>query len=94
MRLELDVLLALVNHGALLARESLQKEAARKNTVARFVDILAQLPHDQRKVIILRHLQGLSYPEVAICIGRSKHAVQKAWIRALATIGRLSKLER
>jgi RNA polymerase sigma-70 factor (ECF subfamily) len=46
-------------------------------------DALAQLGGDQREVIVLHHLEGLDWDEVARRMGRTEGAVQKLWTRAL-----------
>ena len=47
---------------------------------------LEQLPPDYRQVIILRHLEGLPFAEVAARMGRSVDSVEKLWVRALARL--------
>jgi RNA polymerase sigma-70 factor, ECF subfamily len=39
-------------------------------------------------VIVLRHLEGLTFPEVAARMGRSEDSVQKLWVRGLASLRR------
>jgi RNA polymerase sigma-70 factor (ECF subfamily) len=46
-------------------------------------DALAQLCEDQREVIVLFHLEGLGWEEVARRLGRTEGAVRKLWARAL-----------
>jgi RNA polymerase sigma-70 factor (ECF subfamily) len=46
-------------------------------------DALAQLSEDQREVIVLFHLEGLGWEEVARRLGRTEGAVRKLWARAL-----------
>jgi RNA polymerase sigma-70 factor (ECF subfamily) len=46
-------------------------------------DALAQLEEDQREVIVLHHLEGLGWDEVARRMGRTPNAVRKLWARAL-----------
>ena len=46
-------------------------------------DALAELGEDQREVIVLHHLEGLGWDEVARRLGRTAGAVQKLWTRAL-----------
>jgi RNA polymerase sigma-70 factor (ECF subfamily) len=46
-------------------------------------DALAQLGEDQREVIVLFHLEGLDWDEVAQRMGRTVGAVRKLWTRAL-----------
>jgi RNA polymerase sigma-70 factor, ECF subfamily len=49
-------------------------------------DELEKLPADYREVIVLRHLEELSFPEVARLMGRTVDSVQKLWVRALARL--------
>jgi RNA polymerase sigma-70 factor (ECF subfamily) len=46
-------------------------------------DALAKLSEDHREVIVLHHLAGLSWDEVAGRLGRSVGAVRMLWTRAL-----------
>ena len=46
------------------------------------------LPADYREVITLRHLEGLTFPEVARRMERSLASVEKLWVRALASLRR------
>jgi RNA polymerase sigma-70 factor (ECF subfamily) len=46
-------------------------------------DALAQLSEDQREVIVLFHLEGLPWEEVARRMERTIGAVRKLWARAL-----------
>jgi RNA polymerase sigma-70 factor (ECF subfamily) len=46
-------------------------------------DHLAELPPDYRDVLVLRHLQGLSFAEVAQRMARSPGAVRMLWLRAI-----------
>ena len=46
-------------------------------------DALAQLSEDHREVIVLHHLEGLDWDEVARRMGRSAGAVRILWTRAL-----------
>jgi RNA polymerase sigma-70 factor (ECF subfamily) len=44
---------------------------------------LAKLPESYREALILRHLEGMSFPAVARRMGRSVDSVKKLWARAL-----------
>jgi len=46
-------------------------------------DALAELPDDYRDIIVLRHVEGLPFEEVAEQMGRSAGAVRMLWLRAL-----------
>ncbi len=59
--------------------------ASRERSVL-LADALARLPDDYRDAIVLRNLQELPFAEVAKRMGRSEDAVQKLWVRALATL--------
>jgi RNA polymerase sigma-70 factor (ECF subfamily) len=47
---------------------------------------LERLPDDYREVILLRHMQGCSFPEVAVQMNRSVDSVKKLWTRALVQL--------
>jgi RNA polymerase sigma-70 factor (ECF subfamily) len=49
-------------------------------------DALEKLPEDYRNVIILRHLTGLTFPEVARRMHKTQDSVEKLWLRALARL--------
>src|SRR6476646_6552319 len=54
----------------------------RERSVA-IADQLAKLKSDDRDVIVLRNLQGLSFEEVAERMGRKPGAVRMLWLRAI-----------
>jgi RNA polymerase sigma-70 factor (ECF subfamily) len=60
--------------------------AARREQGVLLADALDCLPEDYREVIVLRTLQGLSFPEVAERMGRSVGSVEKLWMRGLARL--------
>ena len=49
-------------------------------------DALKRLTPAYREVIILSHLQGLSFPEVAKQMDRTLDSVKNLWVRALAKL--------
>lgn len=50
------------------------------------VNGLAQLSEDYRRVLILRHLDGLAFSQIAAQMGRSVDSVEKLWVRGLAKL--------
>jgi RNA polymerase sigma-70 factor (ECF subfamily) len=62
--------------------------AARREQAVLLADALRTLPPDYAEVIVLRHLEGLSFPEVAERMGRSAGSVEKLWVRALVRLRR------
>lgn len=57
--------------------------AVRREQAVLLADALAQLPDDYREVIVLRHVERLSFKEVADRLDRSPGAVRMLWLRAL-----------
>jgi RNA polymerase sigma-70 factor (ECF subfamily) len=49
-------------------------------------DALARLSEDHREVLVLHHLEGLGWDEVARRMGRTPNAVRKLWARALSQL--------
>src|SRR5262249_33810215 len=92
MRLERDLAAELEQSSrdldaALFTKESSPSQrAARRERAALLADALERLPIDYREVIVLRHLQGLTFAEVAQRLGRSRDSVDKLWVRALARL--------
>jgi RNA polymerase sigma-70 factor (ECF subfamily) len=50
----------------------------------RVIDALDRLPEPQRAAVVLRHLDGLSVPEVAAALGKSVHAAESLLARGRA----------
>jgi RNA polymerase sigma-70 factor (ECF subfamily) len=74
---------------ALFAQQSSpSQQAARQERAVLLADALASLPPDYREVIVLRHLGGLTFAEVAQRLGRSLDSVDKLWVRALGRLRR------
>jgi len=72
---------------ALFAKQSTpSQQASRREQAVLLANALQKLPEAYREVIILRHLEGLSFPEVAERLGRSVDSVDKRWVRALARL--------
>ncbi|SOD95958.1 RNA polymerase sigma factor [Caenispirillum bisanense] len=58
--------------------------AADRETVARLLAVLAELPERQRQVLLLGRVEGLSYPQIAARLGVSENTVYKDMRAALA----------
>jgi RNA polymerase sigma-70 factor (ECF subfamily) len=73
--------------GALLAKQSSPShQAARREQAVVLADALAQLPEDYRQVLVLRHLEEQSFPEIARHMERTIDSVKNLWARALARL--------
>jgi RNA polymerase sigma-70 factor (ECF subfamily) len=57
--------------------------AVRREDEILLADKLATMPADYRDVIVLRHIEGLPFEEVATRMDRSAGAVRMLWLRAL-----------
>jgi RNA polymerase sigma-70 factor (ECF subfamily) len=80
---------SLVLDGGLVAKQSSpSQQASRREQAVLLAEALAYLPLNYREVLILRHLEGLAFPEVARRMSRTTGSVEKLWIRALARLRR------
>ena len=60
--------------------------AIRREDAAMLAGVLTRVPDDYQTVLRLRYWDGLTFPEIAIRIGRSEEAARKLWYRALARL--------
>ncbi len=67
-------------------QSSPSEQAARREDSARVLAALERLTESDRNLLTLRHLEGLSFPEVARRLGRTLDGVKKQWPRALARL--------
>src|SRR5262249_46334132 len=92
VRLEQELALELDNSSRLLGEElaasltSPSQQAVRREQAVLLAVSLERLPEDYREVIVLRHLEGLTFPEVARRMERTQDSVEKLWLRALARL--------
>jgi RNA polymerase sigma-70 factor (ECF subfamily) len=68
------------------ASSSPSHKAARREQAVLLAEALGVLPEDYREVIVLRHLEELSFPDVAQRMGRSLDSVKNLWARALVRL--------
>jgi RNA polymerase sigma-70 factor (ECF subfamily) len=88
LAVELDQSSRVLDHGLVASQSSPSQQAARREQAVLLADALSQLPDDYREVIILRHLEELTFPEVARRMERSVDSVEKLWARALVRLRR------
>jgi RNA polymerase sigma-70 factor (ECF subfamily) len=67
--------------------------AQRQELSSLLAERLARLPGPYREVLVLRHLEGLSFPEVADRMGRPPGAVRVLWLRALERLRQQPMIE-
>ena len=66
--------------------DSPSDEASRHKRAILLANQMEKLPSDYREVLVLRHLEGLPFAEVARQMGRSSGAVRMLWLRALESL--------
>ena len=77
-----------IDAGLIAGHSTPSQRASRREQAVMLADALDLLPADYREVIILRHLEGLTFPEVAARMGRTPDSVEKLWVRALPKLRR------
>jgi RNA polymerase sigma-70 factor (ECF subfamily) len=60
--------------------------AVRREQAVVLADALERLPTHYRRVILLRHFEELSFPDIARRMQRSLDSVKNLWVRALASL--------
>jgi RNA polymerase sigma-70 factor (ECF subfamily) len=85
---EIDRSSRLLDGGLIAPGSSPSRQASHREQAVLLADALKDLPADYREVLILRHLEGLTFPQVAQRLGRTEDSVQKLWVRALARLRR------
>jgi RNA polymerase sigma-70 factor (ECF subfamily) len=72
--------------GLLAKQDSPSHQVSQREQGVLLANMLAGLPEDYREVLILRHLEGLTFPEVAGRMGRTLDSVKSLWTRALGRL--------
>ena len=86
---ELDESSRVLDQGLVAPHSSPSQQAARREQAVLLADALGRLPEDYREVIILRQMEGLSFPDVACRMSKTVKSVEKLWMRALARLRRV-----
>ena len=71
------------------AQSTPSERASRREQAVLLADALAQLSDDNREVLVLRHLEELTFPEVAERLDKSLDSVKSTWRRSLVQLRRL-----
>jgi RNA polymerase sigma-70 factor (ECF subfamily) len=83
---ELDQSSQALDRGLAAAQSSPSQQATRREQAALLADALTRLPEEMRDLLILRHLEGLTFQQVAERLGKSVDRLKKQWPRALASL--------
>lgn len=76
----------LMDRGLIAPLSSPSEQASRREQSVLLADALAALPDDYREVLVLRHLEGLTFPQVAVRMSKTLDSVEKLWMRGLARL--------
>jgi RNA polymerase sigma-70 factor (ECF subfamily) len=76
----------ILDRGFYAQDSSPSQQAVRHEQAVLLANALEQLPDDYREVILLRNMQGCSFPEVAAQMNRTVDSVKKLWTRALVQL--------
>jgi RNA polymerase sigma-70 factor (ECF subfamily) len=74
--------------GLIAQQSSPSQQTCRREQSVLLAEALGRLPEAMRELLILRHLEGLTFPQVAQRLGRSIDSLKKQWPRALASLRR------
>ena len=92
VRLEEQLSVALEQSSSSLAvaltagQSSPSEQAVRAEQALHVAEKLAALPPNYRDVLLLREIEGLTFPEIAQRMNRSVDSVEKLWVRGLARL--------
>lgn len=91
LAVELDQSSQALDRGLVAPQSSPSQQAIRREQSVLLAEALRQLPPEWRELLILRHLEGMTFPEIAQRLGRTVDSVRKLWPRALTGLRRLLK---
>jgi RNA polymerase sigma-70 factor, ECF subfamily len=76
----------LLGKGLIDLHSSPSQQAARREQAVLLADALENMPNDYREVLVLRHVEGLTFPDIARRMERTQDSVEKLWVRGLARL--------
>jgi RNA polymerase sigma-70 factor (ECF subfamily) len=85
---ELDRSSQALERGLAAPGSSPSAQAEHREDTRRLAEALERLPPDYREVLLLRHFQGLTFPEIARRLDRTLDMVKNVWLRGLARLRR------
>ncbi len=88
LAVELEESSQALDRGLMAAQSSPSQQVSRREQSALLAAALERLPPEWRELLILRHLEGLTFPEIAERTGRTVDILKKQWPRALAGLRR------
>jgi RNA polymerase sigma-70 factor (ECF subfamily) len=86
VNVQLDQSSRLLDRGLVGSGTTPSQNVSRREQSVLLAQALDRLPADYREVIVLRHLEQLSFADVSAKMNRSGDSVQKLWVRALKAL--------
>jgi RNA polymerase sigma-70 factor (ECF subfamily) len=86
LNVQLDQSSRLLDRGLVGSGTTPSQNVSRREQSVLLAQALDRLPADYREVIVLRHLEQLSFADVSAKMNRSGDSVQKLWVRALKAL--------
>jgi RNA polymerase sigma-70 factor (ECF subfamily) len=83
---ELDNSSRMFGHELAASISSPSLQAVKREQAVLLADALQKLPADYRDVLVLRHLEALTFPEVARRMQKTQDSVEKLWLRGLVRL--------
>jgi RNA polymerase sigma-70 factor (ECF subfamily) len=75
-----------IGQSLVAAQSTPSQRASRGEETVLLAEALQLLSADYREVIVLRHMEGLTFPQIAERMGRSVDSVEKLWLRGLTRL--------
>jgi len=75
-----------LDRGLMASYSTPSQHASRREQAVLLAEALGKLSEAHREVIVLRHLEALSFAEVAVRMNRTENSVYKLWVRALGNL--------
>ena len=86
VQVDVDKSSALMSRVIVTPGPSPSGEAQKREHAVILANALKQIRPDYREVIVLRHFESLSFPEIGKRMGRSTDSVKNMWVRAIAKL--------
>ena len=83
---DLDRSSVMLDRGLAAVQSSPSEQADRHEQAMALTNGLAALPDDYREILVLRHFEGLTFPDAAKRMDRTVNSVEKLWMRALVQL--------
>ncbi|MGQ0637492.1 MAG: sigma-70 family RNA polymerase sigma factor [Planctomycetaceae bacterium] len=77
-----------LDRGMVALNSTPSQQVIRREQGLLLAEALARLPDNYREVLVLRHLEELTFPQVAERMDRTLNSVKKLWVRAVALLRR------